>query len=43
MAKKQEKTNVMRILDQKKIQYSHYAMIIQNLTQKKWQMLLIKK
>ena len=25
MAKKQEKTNVMRILDQKKIQYSHYA------------------
>ena len=25
MAKKQEKTNVMRILDQKKIEYSHYA------------------
>lgn len=25
MAKKQEKTNVMRILDQKKIKYSHYA------------------
>ena len=25
MAKKQEKTNVMRILDQKKIQYSHYT------------------
>ncbi len=25
MAKKQEKTNVMRILDQKKIGYSHYA------------------
>lgn len=25
MAKKQEKTNVMRILDQKKIVYSHYA------------------
>lgn len=25
MAKKQEKTNVMRILDQKKIEYFHYA------------------
>ncbi|MGN0460332.1 MAG: Cys-tRNA(Pro) deacylase [Ruminococcus sp.] len=25
MAKKQEKTNVMRILDQKKIEYSHFA------------------
>lgn len=25
MAKKQEKTNVMRILDQKKIEHSHYA------------------
>lgn len=25
MAKKQEKTNVMRILDQKKIEYYHYA------------------
>ena len=25
MAKKQEKTNVMRILDQKKIEYSHCA------------------
>ena len=25
MGKKQEKTNVMRILDQKKIEYSHFA------------------